>query len=70
MKRITDPTFKWIPASSHDADSRPFYERQMQRIREANEARGENKQVVSISRKKALAADQKAQDIEQATLRG
>lgn len=39
MKKITDPSFRWIPSSSHDADSRPFYERQMQRIREANEAR-------------------------------
>jgi hypothetical protein len=39
MKRLTDPDFVWIPSQSHDADSRPFYERQMKRIKEANEAR-------------------------------
>ena len=41
MSRITDPAFKWISSASHDADSRPFYERQMKRIADAKRAREE-----------------------------
>jgi hypothetical protein len=55
---LTDPRFKWIPAASHDADSRPFYERQMARIAAAEKARQSNSaeaaaKVKQINRKKA-----------------
>lgn len=40
--KITDPNFVWIPSQSHDADSRPFYERQMARIKAANERRAKD----------------------------
>jgi hypothetical protein len=47
---LLDPSFKWIPSASHDADSTPFRERQMARIKKANEERAraaaERKEVV------------------------
>lgn len=34
---LHDPRFVYIPARDHDADSRKFYERQMERMRRAQE---------------------------------
>jgi len=39
VKRITDPSFVWIPSSSHDADSTAFRERQRARMKAAEAAR-------------------------------
>lgn len=40
--RILDPTFRWIPAATHDADSTLFRERQRARIAAADKARRAN----------------------------
>lgn len=37
--RLLDPTFRWIPAATHDADSTLFRERQRARIAAAEKAR-------------------------------
>lgn len=34
---LHDPRFQYIPARDHDADSRKFYERQMERMRRMQE---------------------------------
>ena len=44
MKRapILDPSFKWIPAASHDADSTAFRERQRARMAAAQQQKPAN----------------------------
>lgn len=42
MSRILDPSFRWIPAATHDADSTEFRKRQRARIAAAEKARREN----------------------------
>lgn len=50
MSRLLDPSFKWIPAASHDADSTLFRERQRKRMKDAEEARQRDaKKVTTIT---------------------
>ena len=51
MSRILDPSFKWIPAASHDADSTLFRERQRQRMLDAQKGIS-NVEVVTLDKRK------------------
>lgn len=48
---LHDPRFVYIPARDHDADSRKFYERQMERMRRAQEGRQATASNVKAMRK-------------------
>jgi hypothetical protein len=52
---LLDPTWRYIPASTHDASSLAFRRRQQQRLREAQAVADEAKAKVAPIKRKAAA---------------